>query len=54
VQELSHDQVRDLVVDRRPEEDDPFVQQARVDVECPFAAGRLLDDHWDQWAHAFS
>ena len=52
VQELGHDQVRDLVGDRGAEEDDALVQQARVDVERALAAGGLLDDHWDQWAHA--
>jgi hypothetical protein len=30
VQQLGDDQVRDLVVDRRPQEDDPLVEQARV------------------------
>ena len=33
VEQLGDDQVRDLVVDRRAEEDDPLVEQARVDVE---------------------
>jgi len=33
VQELGHDEVCDLVVDRRTEEDDPVLEQARVDVE---------------------
>ena len=38
-------------VDRRAEEDDPLVQQARVDVERALAARRLLDHHRDQRAH---
>ena len=45
------DQVRDLVVDRRAEEDDPLVEQARVDVERALAARGLLDHHRDQRAH---
>ena len=44
---LSDDEVRDLVVDRRPEEDDALVQEPRVDVEEPLAARGLLDDGWD-------
>ena len=51
VQELSHDEIGDLVVDGRAEEDDALVQQARVDVERPLAARRLLDHHRNQWAH---
>ena len=37
------------------EEDDALVQQPRVDVEGPLAAGVLLDDHGDQghWATPF-
>ena len=34
VQQLGDDQVGDLVVDRRAEEDDPLVEQPRVDVEA--------------------
>jgi hypothetical protein len=49
VQELGHDEVGDLVVDRRAEEDDALVQQAREDVELALAAGGALDDHRDQW-----
>src|SRR5919198_6002186 len=48
MEELGHDQVRHLVVDGRAEEHDAFLQQARVDVEGPLAAVRLLDDDWDQ------
>ena len=43
--ELRHHEVRDLVVDRAPDEDDPLVQQARVDVEGTLAARGLLDHH---------
>ena len=49
VEELGDDQVRDLVVDRRPEEDDALGEQARVDVECALAARSLLNDHRNQW-----
>jgi hypothetical protein len=45
VQQLGHDQVGHLVVDRLAEEDDALVEQPRVDVEGPFAARVLLDDH---------
>ena len=33
VEELRDDEVRDLVVDRRAEKDDPLVEQTRIDVE---------------------
>jgi hypothetical protein len=48
VHELRHHEVGDLVVDRAPDEDDPLVQQARVDVERALPARRLLHDHWNQ------
>src|SRR5215207_290463 len=48
VQQLRDDEVRDRVVDRRAEEDDPLVEQARVDVELALAARRALDHHRDQ------
>src|SRR5438034_4924855 len=48
VQELGHDEVCDLVVDRRAEEDDPVLEQARVDVEGALPARVLLDHHRDQ------
>jgi hypothetical protein len=51
VQQLRDDQVRDLIVDGRAEEDDPLVEQAAVDVERALPAGGLLDDHRYEWAH---
>src|SRR3954447_19665106 len=51
VQQLRYDEVRDLVVHRRAEEDDALVEQARVDVEGAFATRRLLNDHRYEWAH---
>jgi len=51
-QEFGHDEVGDLVVDRRPEEDDPVLEQARVDVEGALSARVLLDHHWDH-GHRF-
>ena len=54
MEELRDDEVRDLVVDRRSEEDDALVEQARVDVERALAARGLLDDHRNQGAHALS
>jgi hypothetical protein len=47
-QQLGHDQVGDLIVDRRAQEDDAVTQQARVDVEGALAARRGLDDHRDE------
>src|SRR5688572_1433654 len=42
-QELRNDQVRDDVVDRRPDEDDPIFEKAGKDVIGPFPAPALLD-----------
>src|SRR5439155_26296195 len=44
VDQLRHDQVRDGVVDLGPEENDPLLEQPRVDVERAFPTVRLLDD----------
>src|ERR1700722_5796317 len=52
MQQLRHDEVRDLIVDGSPEEDDSLVQEAAVDVERALPAGGLLDDHRYQWAHS--
>ncbi len=54
VQQLGDDQVRDLIVDGRAEEDDPLVEQTAVDVERSLSARGLLDDHWDKWAHSLA
>jgi hypothetical protein len=43
-QQLRDDGVRHRVVDGLAEEDDPFPEQARVDVEGALAPRRLLDD----------
>src|SRR3954463_15308485 len=51
VEELGDDQVHDLVGHGRAEEDDPLVEEARVDVEGALPAGGLLDDHRYEWAH---
>src|SRR3954451_18862116 len=51
MQELGDDQVGDLIVHGGPEEDDPLVQQAGVDVERTLPTGGLLDDHRYEWAH---
>ncbi len=48
MQQLGDDQIRDLVVDRRAEEDDALVEQPAVDVELALAACGLLDHHRDQ------
>src|SRR4051794_1190696 len=49
--QLRDDQVRDLVVDRGAEEDDPLIEQTRVDVERTLATRGLLDHHRNQRAH---
>jgi hypothetical protein len=51
MEELGDDEVRDLIVDRRAEEDDSLVEQTRVDVERALAARGLLDHHRNQGAH---
>src|SRR5215212_3668437 len=51
MEQLGHDQVRDLVVHGRAEEDDPLVEEAGVDVERALPTGGLLDDHRYEWAH---
>src|SRR5439155_26517183 len=48
VQQLRHDQVPHLIVDRRAQEHDAFLQQPRVDVERPLPAVGLLDDDGNQ------
>jgi hypothetical protein len=48
VKELGHDQVGHLVVDRAAEEDDPLVEQTRVDVELALTARGALDHHRDE------
>src|SRR5829696_321767 len=51
VDQLRDDQVRDVLGNRRAEEDDPLVEQTRVDVEGALAARRLLDHHGDKGTH---
>ena len=60
-QQLGHDEVGRLVIDRAHQEDHPVLEQARVDVVRPLSAAGLFDDHWDhaqtlsfQCAHVFS
>ena len=47
--ELGDDQVRDLVVDRLPEEDDALAEEPGIDVVGALASRGLLDHHWDHW-----
>jgi len=54
VEELGDREVRDLVVDRRPDEDDALLQEAAEDVVGPLAARGLLDDHRDEPTHWLS
>jgi len=44
-QELRDDEVRDDVVDRLADEDDPILEQPGIDVVGPFPAPALLDHH---------
>src|SRR5438105_12999515 len=46
-EQLSDEQVRHRVLDGVPDEDDPFLEQAREDVVGALAARGLLDDHRD-------
>jgi hypothetical protein len=43
MQQLGDRQVREFVIDRAAEEDDPLVEEARVDVERTLAVPGLLD-----------
>src|SRR6266566_2668628 len=49
--QLGDDEIRDLVVDRSAEKDDPLVEQTGVDVERTLATRGLLDHHGNQRAH---
>src|SRR6185503_2525075 len=50
-QKLSHDKGRNPVLDRPGDEDDPFLQEPRVDVVGPFATVGLFDHHGHQIVH---
>jgi hypothetical protein len=43
VEELRHDQVRNLVVNRRPQEHDPLFQEEREDIEGPLGTRAGFD-----------
>ena len=47
-QQLGDDQVRQVVLDRVTEEDDPLAEQARVDVVRAFPTTGGFDDHRDE------
>jgi hypothetical protein len=54
-QELGDDEVRDVILDRVAEEDDPFPEQPRVDVVGTLTAAAGLDDHRNEhWDLRFS
>jgi hypothetical protein len=42
MEQFGDGQVRDLIVDRRAEEDDPLVEETRVDVEGALTLGGLI------------
>src|SRR5436309_12796824 len=48
MEQLGDHQVRDRVVDRRAEEDDPLGEETRIDVVRALAPVRLLDDGRDE------
>ena len=48
MQQLGDDEVRDLIIDRGADEDDPLVEQTAVDVELALTAGGALDDHGNE------
>jgi hypothetical protein len=54
MEQLGDRQVGDLVVDRRPQEDDPLAKEARVDVEGALTVHGLLDHHRNLRAHRCS
>src|ERR1022692_3526222 len=47
-QQLSDDQIGDLVVDRSPQENDVLFQQPGIDVVRAFPTGSLFDHHGDK------
>ena len=47
IQQLGNDQVCNLVVDRRPQENDPLAEQKRVDVEGALDPAGAFDNHWN-------
>jgi len=49
--ELGRDQIGNVVVDFRAQEDDAVPQQPRVNIVRSLAAAGLLDNHRDQIAH---
>jgi hypothetical protein len=51
MQQLRHDQIGDLIIDRSAQEDDPLVEETAVDVERALPTGGLLNNHWYEWAH---
>jgi hypothetical protein len=46
-EQLGDDQVRDIVINRRADEDDAILEEAGVDIVAAFSAACLFDDDWD-------
>jgi uncharacterized phosphosugar-binding protein len=44
---LGDDEVGDIVVNRRADEDDAILEKAGVDIVAAFSAAGLFDDDWD-------
>jgi hypothetical protein len=53
-QQLGDHEVGQVVVDRAADEDDPLLEQPRIDVEGPLAARALFDDHGNEVTHPTS
>ena len=57
-QQLRHDHVRNLIVNRRAEEDNALFEQQRINIVGAFAASRILYNHRDDvlilWYHSLS
>src|SRR5206468_4406065 len=47
-QQLGGDEASHMILDRAGDEDDPFTQQPRKDVEAALAPVGLFDDDWNE------
>jgi hypothetical protein len=46
-QQLRDDQVRDVIVDRRSDKNDPILEQARINIVSALPLTAFLDNHRD-------
>src|SRR4051794_34358997 len=47
-EQLGNNQIRNVIVDRRSDENDSILEQAGINVVAAFAASGLLNHHWDE------